>query len=138
MRTIRDVLIAEGFKETQIDDSIVPENYHYYDVDCCEGIYKSILSFMKTDFDDWFTLSMFATYPGMFMSSGVVDDLLAIKTYFNSDMWSTYIQYEFSETGTSSVFELMDTLLVGGFEAEMENVCEEVKTFWEKDYGSLD
>ena len=138
MRTIRDVLIAEGFNETRIADAILPENYHYYDLDCCEEIYKSILSFMKTDFDDWFILAMFSAYPGMFMSSGVVDDLLAIKTYFNSDMWSTYIQYEFSETGTSSAFELMDSLLVGVFEAEMEKVCETIKTFWEKDYGSLD
>ena len=59
MQTIKDVLIAEGFEEGLIDENISPESYQLYDIDSCESIYVSILSFMREVFDDWFILEMF-------------------------------------------------------------------------------
>lgn len=136
MRTIKEILLAEGFCEELIDENILPESYQLYDIDSCESIYVSILSFMREDFDDWFILAMFATYPAQFMSSSQIDNLLSIKAYFNSDMWSTYIQYEFSETGSSSIFELMDCMIVGEFEERLADTCEKVKSLWISDYES--
>lgn len=130
MRTIKDALIAEGFSEKLINEKFSLDNYHLYDLDSCESIYVSIVSFMREDFDDWFILEMFASYPAQFMSSSRIDDLLSIKACFNSDMWSTYIQYEFSETGISSIFELMDCMVVGEFEEKLEETCKKVKAIW--------
>ena len=135
MRNIRDFLIEEGFDKALIDDSISPDNYGIYDLESCESVYTSIFSFMREDFDDWYILAMFTLYSGVFLSGSCIDKLGAVKVQFASDMWATYMQYEFSERGISSIFELMDSLVIGEFEAEKANVCDKVKSVWLSDYS---
>lgn len=137
MSEIRDFLIATGFEEELVDEYDWAYNEHCYDLDSCERIYTEILTFIREEFDDDFALAMFLHYSSVF-SSSCIDQLLAVKAYFNSDMWATYVAYEYGETGTSSVFELMDVMVVGYFESHLAAVCDKVKAVWVNDYGKED
>jgi len=138
MKTIKEFLLSEGYKENLINEYIMPENYYSYDLDYCENIYRKNLSFMRKDFDDSFILEMLSRYSGQFMSSSLFSRLSAVKLQFGTDMWATLIQYEFAETGTSTIFDLMDSLVVREFESELKKACEKIRTIWLDSYGDLD
>lgn len=134
MQTIKEFLLAQGYSENLIDKHIPPENYLFFDLEYCEGIYRSNLAFMQKDFDEWFVIEMLAQYSCVFMSSSLQDKLQLARAAFGTDMWSSFVQYEYDHTGHSTLFELIDSLVIGAFETKLANVCKKIRSLWEEDY----
>ena len=132
---LKQFLLDLDFEEEQIEECIDLEQEEFFDLEYNSSIYQENLVFMKTEFDDYFILQMFSIFSSVFMCSDFKEMLDNIKNQFNTDMWGTLIQYEWNETGESSVFELMDTLEIGYFEANLPIVCNKVRSLWVSDYS---
>ncbi len=105
------------------------------DIECFDNLYKNNISTLKEEFDDGFILDMFVVYNTVFMRSDFEEMICQIEEQFDTDMWGTLIQYEWYETGESSVFKLMDNLEIGYFESNLADVCAKVRSVWVSDYG---
>lgn len=135
MEQIKAFLMEQGFDEARIEEYVSLDDCC---LDSCAELYAEHLGLMREEFDDWFVLQMFSMYTGVFMRTDFAQQLEAVRRQFDTDMWATLIQYEWSQTGESAVFGLMDDLSVGGFEAGLKEVCANARSLWVQDYGEDD
>ena len=131
MSTCTEFLSELGFGEIVEDMELTDE----YDIELNGSIYEKNITLLKDEFDDEFIVDMFLCYNAVLLRSDFAERLHLIKKQFDTDMWGTLVQYEWNETGGSSVFHLMDFLEVGYFEAHLAEVCDKVRSLWVADYG---
>ena len=134
MSSYMDFLTKLGFDDVLTEEFSL-EDSDFYEIELYEDIYSNNIKKMKDEFDDSFIIEMFVSFNPVFMRSDFGEKLDQIEKQFDTDMWSTLIQYEWNETRNSSIFELMDNLMVGYFEANVGEVCERVRAIWVNDYG---
>ena len=131
MSTCAEFLSKLGFGEIVEDMELADE----YDIELNGSIYEKNITLLKDEFDDEFIVDMFLCYNEVLLCSDFAEMLHLIKKQFDTDMWGTLIQYEWNETGESSVFHLMDVLEVDYFAAHLAEVCDKVRSLWVNDYG---
>ena len=134
MSSYIDFLTNLGFGEV-LQEEFSLEDSDFYDIEMYEDIYSENIEVMKDEFDDGFIIEMFLAFNTVFMRSDFSEMLDQIREQFGTDMWSTLIAYEWNEKGNSSIFELMDNLMIGYFEANISEVCKRVRSVWVNDYG---
>ena len=133
-----EFLTKLGFGEIIDDCRFDVELINEDDIECFDDLYKENISTLKDEFDDEFILDMFVVYNTIFMRSDFEEMIRQIKKQFDTNMWGTLIQYEWYETGESSVFSLMNNLKIGYFDANLAEVCNKVRSLWVNDYGDDD
>lgn len=127
-----DLLANLGFID--IDEQFKKEQFNT-DLELYASIYTANINAMKETFDENFILDMLLLYTDVFTYDDFCDKLNRIQNCFNTDMWSSLIQYEWNNYGESSVFELMDCLKTAYFENHLVEVCKKVRNRWIEDYG---
>ena len=131
MSKYSEFLTKLGFGKNVADMELI----YKYDIESNGSIYEKNITLLKDEFDDCFIVDMFLYYNDVLLRSDFEEKLRQIEKQFDTDMWGTLIQYEWSEKGESSVFYLMDVLNVGYFEAHLAEVCDKVRSLWVADYG---
>lgn len=134
MSSYMDFLEKLGFGNV-LEEEFDLEDDDAYDIEYFGDIYRKNIEEMKGEFDDSFIIEMFSCFNNVFRCSDFCEKLGQIRKQFNTHMWSTLIAYEWDTTKESSVFKLMDSLVIGDFEANLGEICERVRAVWVNDYG---
>lgn len=126
-----------GFGDV-IKEQFSIEDSDRFDIEGFGDNYRKNIDAMKDEFDDSFIVDCFLSFNTVLMRGDFCQMLEMVKNEFGTDMWGTLIAYEWTETGNSSIMELMDSLEVGRFESELANACETARSVWINDYGDGD
>lgn len=100
------------------DFALVSEQY----IEDFADVYAKNIGAIKDEFSDDFVVGMFLCFNTVFMRSDFCEMLDQVREQFGTDLWSEQIEYEWSSTGESAVFELMDSLEIGSFEQRLAGV----------------
>ena len=137
MSRCTEFLTNLGFRE------IIDNDFHLEDIDedvieLYADLFEKNISILRDELDDEFIVEMFVYYNSVFMRVDFSEIIGRIKKEFDTDMWGTMIQYEWNETGESSVFYLLDALSIGYFDSNLSEVCSKVRSTWVNDYGDAE
>ena len=137
MSRCTEFLTNLGFRET-IDNDFPLEDIDDDVIELYADLFEKNISILRDELDDEFIVEMFVYYNSVFMRVDFSEIIGRIKKEFDTDMWGTMIQYEWNETGESSVFYLLDALSIGYFDSHLSEVCSKVRSTWVNDYGDAE
>ena len=137
MSRCTEFLTNLGFRET-IDNDFPLEDIDDDVIELYADLFEKNISILRDELDDEFIVEMFVYYNSVFMRVDFSEIIGRIKKEFDTDMWGTMIQYEWNETGESSVFYLLDALSIGYFDSHLSEGCSKVRSTWVNDYGDAE
>jgi hypothetical protein len=132
MKKLVEFLTKLGFEES-ICDPFPAVRFEEDDLEWYSDRFEKNISLMRGKFDDEFIVEAFVIYTTAFMVSDFEEKLRQIEIELDADLWAKLIQHEWYMTGESSVFALMDNLMIGYFENHISEVCDHVRSVWEND-----